>query len=206
MTDPKSDSRGPVSASTATCALCGEIGHRLNPLVPDEFHDGVHVHLHCLNSPEGRARDQAQREADPQYARYSMLITVGRVVSCTGCGAAGRLSPKGYGMGGGQWEVNCSGCHRHRSGLNASRSPAEAALVKRLQVLWQSFKLGEDVPGILDEVSEIEGFDDLARSTEQDERCGCGGTHSVAARPRCEHCRDVLLDSPFHVVIASGAG
>lgn len=178
--------------------MCGEDGQPLNPLVADEFYQGVSVHLHCLNSPAGRARHDAQCAADPQYARYSMLITVGLSVPCSSCGVAGRLSPKGYGMGAGHWAENCGSCHRHRSGLNAYRSPAEADLVRRLQLLCQQFKVGNDVGGVLEELA---GLELPAPSAGPDEACACGGTYSLAAPPRCQQCSGVLLDSPFHVTL-----
>jgi len=211
-----------MSADPEACAICGERGHQQNPLAPDEYHRGAGIHLYCLNSPEGRVWHESRCAADPQYARYSMLITVGREVSCPSCGTKGRLSPKGYGMGAGRWEANCTHCHAHSSGLNAYRSPAEAQWIQRLQHLWQRFKIGVDEAGAAVEIEELEAgvageieeleagiadeIEDLDRGAESGGPgggCACGGTYSISARPRCVECSSVLLDSPFHISLAS---
>lgn len=183
-------------AATDVCTLCGAGGEQQNPLVPDEYYADVRLHLHCLNSAEGRAWIGARSEADAGYARYWRLITVGQPVACASCGADERISPKGYGMGAGHWELNCTSCHRYRPLLSAYRSPEQRALLRRLQVLAQRFKLARDVPEVLRELEVLATQETAAGLAEE---CECGGTHSVAARPRCGTCAGVLIDSPFHV-------
>lgn len=184
------------------CDLCGRPAESLNPLVPEEFYPGVHLHLHCLNSAAGRAWTQARADADLLYARYLSLITLGYEIHCSACGSLERLSPKAISMGAGHWEANCRSCHRHRPLLNAYRSPAERDLCSALGRLAQDFKLGRSPAGVLMHVEHLsqEGDALLAR-----ESCTCGGDFSLAARPRCARCQEVLIDSPFHFTLNPAA-
>src|SRR5690606_27443215 len=184
------------------CELCGGAAETQNPLVPDEFYPGVQLHLHCLNSAAGARWTRARAEADPLYARYLSLSAMGHHVECSACGSSERISPKAIGMGAGHWEVNCRSCHRHRPHLSAYRGPGERELYDTLCGLALEFRLSADPAGILARVEELAaGADSLFAG----ETCSCGGRFSVAARPRCSRCREVLFDSPFHFTLVASA-
>lgn len=184
------------------CELCGGIAEAQNPLVPDEFYPGVRLHLHCLNSPAGADWTRMRAEADPSYARYLSLITSGHQVACPSCGASERLSPKASGMGAGYWEANCRSCHRYRPLLDAYRGPMERESYETLCGLAREFRLGANAAGILARVEQLAVEVD---SLLPEGTCSCGGQFSLAARPRCSRCREVLLDSPFHVTLVRSA-
>lgn len=187
-----------MNDSPDRCDLCGRPAQPRDPLVPDEFYPGVHLHLHCLNSPVGKAWTQRRAEADPLYARYLMLITLGHEHECPACGSVERISPKAIGMGAADWEVSCDSCHRNRPLLNAYRSAAERELLQTLGTLARDFAKSPDPDPILAQVEQLALRHD---SMLPPERCPCGGTFSLAARPRCSSCQAVLIDSPFHFTL-----
>jgi len=184
------------------CELCGGAAETQNPLVPDEFYPGVQLHLHCLNSAAGVSWTRMRADADPAYARYLSLITIGHQVACSACGSSERLSPKASGMGAGHWEASCRSCHRYRVHLNAYRGSVERELVETLCTLAREFRLGVDPAGTLDRVEQLAVEADPLLP---DEACSCGGRFSLAARPRCSRCQEVLLDSPFHITLVASA-
>lgn len=184
------------------CELCGGAAETQNPLVPYEFYPGVQLHLHCLNSPAGVSWTRERAEADPAYARYLSLITMGHEVACPACSSSERLSPKAIGMGAGHWEVNCRGCHRHRPLLSAYRGSRERELYDTLSGLALEFRLSANPAGIL---TRVEHLAIEADSLFAGETCSCGGRFSVAARPRCSRCNEVILDSPFHFTLVTSA-
>src|SRR5690606_17687630 len=141
-------------------------------------------------------------EADPAYARYLSLITLGHQVACSACGSSERVSPKATGMGAGHWEASCRSCHRHRAQLNAYRGSTERELVDTLADLAREFRLGVDPAGILDRVERLAAEADRRLP---DGTCSCGDRFSLAARPRCSSCQQVLLDSPFHITLVGPA-
>lgn len=180
------------------CDLCGRPAQPLDPLVPDEFYPDVRLHLHCLNSPAGKAWTERRADADPGYARYLMLITVGHEHECPACGSVERISPRAIGMSAANWEVPCDSCHRYRPLLNADRSPAERELIRTLRALARDFAKSPNPDPIL---ARVEGLALRHDSLLPAERCVCGGTFSLAARPRCSSCQAVLVDSPFHFTL-----
>lgn len=184
------------------CELCGGSAGPLNPLVPQEFYPGVLLHLHCLNSPAGASWTQARADDDPAYARYLSLITLGQRIDCSACGSNERLSPKAIGMGAGHWESSCRACHRHRPHVNAYRSPLERELHEAIGKLAHEFRFTASPAEILNRVERlaIEADPLLPAGA-----CTCGDRFSLAAHPRCSHCGEVLLESPFHVTITPTA-
>jgi len=184
------------------CELCGGTAEAQNPLVPDEFYPGVQLHLHCLNSPAGVSWTRMRAQADPLYARYLSLITIGHQITCSACGSSERLSPKASGMGAGHWEASCRSCHRYRVLLNACRGSTERELVDALANLAREFRLGVDPAGPLDRVEQLAAEADPRLA---EETCSCGDRFSLAARPRCSSCQEVLLDSPFHITLVASA-
>lgn len=184
------------------CELCGGAAEPRNPLVPDEFYPGVQLHLHCLNSEAGVRWTRMRAEADPLYARYLSLITMGHQVTCSACGSSERLSPKATGMGAGHWEVSCRSCHRYRPLLSAYRSSMERELYDTLSSLAHEFRLSANSTDILARVDQLALEAD---SLLPEETCSCGGQFSLAARPRCSNCQEVLLDSPFHITLVTSA-
>src|SRR5690606_14434108 len=152
------------------------------------------------NSAAGVSWTRMRADADPAYARYLSLITIGHQVACSACGSSERLSPKASGMGAGHWEASCRSCHRYRVHLNAYRGVMERELVDTLGNLAREFRLGVNTAGILDRVEQLAVEADPLLS---EETCSCGGRFSLAARPRCSSCQAVLLDSPFHITLAS---
>jgi hypothetical protein len=179
-----------------TCALCGEVGSSTNPLVPDLFYEQLQMHLHCINSEDGRAWTQRQEASDPAFARYLDIATVGRAHRCAGCGSAERTAPKAYGMGAGIWEMNCTGCHRSRPALSVYHSAERRELVMRIQLLERDFRRGVRVDATLEQITALAAEHDQVLAPEP---CACGGAFSLAASPRCSRCGTQLVQSPFNV-------
>lgn len=187
-----------MSDPAERCDLCGGAGESANPLVPEEFYPGARLHLHCLNSAAGTRWMQARAEADPAYARYLALSTLGHEVRCSRCGSSERASPKATGMGAAHWEANCRSCHRYRPHLNAYRSAAERELCDTLGSLARAFRLNRNPTEALRRAEQLAEEGDTIPPAQA---CICGGRFSLAARPRCSGCQDVLLDSPFHITL-----
>lgn len=173
------------------CAVCGEPDRSQDPLIPDEFYPDEAIHLHCLNSAEGKRWHEERQARDPGYARYMSLITVRRQVTCPGCGSDENwLSQKSSGFSP-SFELCCTQCDEVSRGL----SPYEAPVTGPLSDLQHDFVLGRNVERI---DSAIERLSREHRERRGEERCKCGGSFSIAAKPRCHRCRSVLADTFFH--------
>jgi hypothetical protein len=184
------------------CDLCGGPGETVNPLVADDYHEHVRLHLHCLNSPDGRARTASRVSADPGYARFLRLGTMGQDVACAACGASHRMSPKASGMGGGLWELNCTSCHRYATLLNAQRAPLERSAYMELAGLQRRFRIGHDTAAVIYDLDALAAELDSVIATTP---CTCGGTYSLAALPRCAHCAAIIIDSAFNIAFLPDA-
>jgi hypothetical protein len=168
---------------TDLCSLCGAVGEQRDPLIADEFYLDIQMHLHCLNSAAGVEWRRVRAEADPGYARYLSLTTVGLPISCPTCATTALVSPKAYGMGAGLWEANCTGCHRSRQLLSAYRAFDRPSL-ERLALLAQRFNFGENSADVVrDTVSLASEYDAIVLPS----RCECGSSFSIAAPPRLQH-------------------
>lgn len=180
-----------------SCTLCGRPPEQADPLVPDEFYDDVAIHLHCLNGEPGLEWRRARAAADPAYARYLALTTMGLEQHCPACDTPQVLSPKAAGMGAGHWELCCDTCAACRPLLNGYR-PGERELVMELSRRAFTFRKGRDPEVELRAVAKLDVPETVPRAQLA---CECGGTFRIDALPRCTSCRAVVLESPFHFTL-----
>lgn len=184
-----------LELTSRTCAICGlpEVNRR-NPLVEGGFYEDTFWHHGCNNSPAGRAWQEQRCAADPTYQRYLDLITQRLPVTCPHCGAAMELWPKGRGMGGDAWDVNCTACHRTgRKSLSAYGSSSDG--YKAITTVGEDFVHSRHLDQTDNRVREIAlAYDHYVDA----EPCPCGGRFSLAAKVRCLRCDQVLIDSYFH--------
>ncbi len=174
-----------------TCFVCHGSERNGEPQIPEEYYPGLWCHLACLNSSRGIAWRKARTQSDPGYARYLRFSTVGLPVVCPSCGAHCCLSAKARGMGAGIWEACCLQCSR----TTILKGSAHGAEYQRVSDAERTFLLASNSDGWQTEVLA------LARTADEKLRertCACGGRFSLAGKPRCPHCRAILLDSFFH--------
>jgi hypothetical protein len=174
-----------------TCFVCGDgPAGADNPAIEEEFYPGLWCHFLCLNSPDGMAWRDQRIQADPRYARYLRLMSIGVPIDCPSCGEACCVSAKARGMGAGSWEACCTACSNtttlsgyvHRREYQAVMA-AEQAMLFDEHYDWRS---------VMVEIAKT------ADALLKDRTCTCGAPFSVAAKPRCPRCRAVLMDSFFH--------
>ncbi len=185
-----------MAGADDTCFVCDGDARSDDPRIPEEYYPGLWCHLSCLNSLPGTAWRAKRSQSDPGYARYLRFSTVGLPVICPSCGGHCRLSAKARGLGAGIWETCCLECSR-TTFLNGSAHGAE---YQRLGAAERSYLLHPN--------SDAWRTDALALARTADKKlrertCVCGGRFSLAAKPRCPHCRAVLLDSFFHYASAA---
>jgi hypothetical protein len=102
-------------------------------------------------------------------------------------------------MAAGTWETCCTRC----SNVTLLNDHADPAAYDRVSAAEQMFLLEGQDSGWRAVVT------DLARRADAKldrTRCPCGGRFSLAAEPRCPHCRAILLDSFFHFACADPDG
>jgi hypothetical protein len=182
-----------MSTSGPVCFACGGSSRdqARDPDVAEHYYPGLWCHLSCLNSPAGIAWRERQKQADPGYTRYWRMSAVRLPTTCESCGGRCRLSAKARGMAAGTWETCCTRC----SNVTRLNDRAHPAAYDRLSEAERMFLL----KGQHSDWRAV--VEDLARSADakvDDARCPCGGRFSLAAEPRCPHCRAILLDSFFH--------
>jgi hypothetical protein len=177
---------------TSLCAVCGEAGRSQDPLIPDEFYADVSTHLMCLNTPEGHRWRVERAAIDPAYARYLELIAVGRQVTCPNCGSnENYLSQKGTGHSP-SFELCCTQCDKVSARINPY---VESSLWGRLSDLQQDFMLGRELDRIGPAIDKLsQEYAGRIGAT----HCSCGGSLTIAAKPRCHRCRSILADTSFH--------
>ncbi len=180
-----------MAGADDTCFVCDGGVRSDDPRIPEECYPGLWCHLSCLNSPAGTAWRAKRSQSDPGYARYLRLSTVGLRVVCPSCGEECCLSAKARGMGAGMWEICCTECSR----ITFLNGYAHEAEYQRVGAAERSYLLHPNSDAWRTEVVA------LARTADEnlrDRTCACGGRFSLAAKPRCPHCRAILLDSFFH--------
>lgn len=185
------DPTGDMAGVDDTCFVYNGGAPREDPRIPEEYYPGLWCHLSCLDSPAGIAWREERTRRDPGYARYLRLSTVGLPVVCPSCGRECCLSAKARGMGADTWETCCTECSR-TTFLDGYAHDAE---YQRVSAAERAFLLDQNSDAWRTEVLA------LARTADgklRDRTCVCGGRFSLAAQPRCPHCRAVLLDSFFH--------
>lgn len=137
-----------------------------------------------------------QMDSSQRYRRYAELISVARPIECPACTLEQAISPKAFGMGAGDWEVNCVSCHRVSSQLLSAYSKRTRRTYHRLETLRAQF-LGElKLDRITPVIDAIAAKEDRAWA---EQPCECGGSFSLAAMPRCIRCREVVEPTYFHV-------
>ena len=136
---------------------------------------------------------QSKRKSEnAQYRRYWDLMTVGFPVECPECSKPVALIPKAVGMSAGNWEVNCIDCHNATSrGLSGY---TERSAYNTLEELLEDYRMNR--------LTHIDAaVHELAKRYDSqlpDATCHCGGSYSIAAKPRCIYCDAVVIDSYFH--------
>ena len=175
--------------------MCGTEARGDEPTVPEEYFAGLWCHLSCLNSSEGIEWRKERTRTDPGYARYLRLSTVGLPVVCPSCGGPCLLSAKARGMGAGNWETCCTACDRFTFLSGYERDSDYQRVLAAEGVFLRDGRTDGWIAQIVE----------LARTADRnlrDRSCACGGRFSLAAKPRCPHCKTVLLDSFFHYACA----
>ena len=127
--------------------------------------------------------------------REKELMAMGRPVQCPACRETSYLYPKAVGHHPYEWEMNCSLCHRYAVGLSAYEAGHED-LIHKLEGLRTRYLAGETSEQLAKEVSMLAADHDAVLLNS---RCECGGTLSIAARPKCIFCDIEISDSFFHV-------
>jgi hypothetical protein len=158
--------------------------------------DEVLIHLHCYNSEGAAVWRERRRTEDPAYDRYWRLMTVRATVHCPNCSATLDMSPKAVGMGAGSWPVNCTACHR-TSAKCFSGYGVGADGYSKLESIRGDFVRSRHLDHINQRVREVaRDFDSLLDAAP----CACGARFSLAAKPRCPRCEQVVFDTYFHAV------
>jgi hypothetical protein len=172
------------------CYACGNPPRDGDFPVMFDYYPGVWCHGTCLNSPEGRSWLEQQRKSDPGFDRFMLLQTVGLRTMCPACGKECFLSAKARGMAAGTWLACCLSCS-NTTVLDGYVHPRE---YDALMAVEKEFLLAANAPWQV-QVARLASAADMKLDSR---RCSCGGSFSVAAKPRCPHCRHILLDSCFH--------
>ncbi len=127
--------------------------------------------------------------------REKELMALGAPVVCTVCRETSHLFPKGVGYHPYQWEMNCSMCHCYAVGLDAYISE-HTEVVKELERLREKYLNGASTQDLENKIDALaEQFDGILSNRE----CACGGTLSIAAKPKCIYCDIEIFESYFHV-------
>jgi hypothetical protein len=127
--------------------------------------------------------------------REKDLTSLGKPVVCVSCRETSYLYPKGVGYHPYQWEMNCNLCHHYAIGLDAY-IPEHTVVVKTLEQLRKRYIDGQSNRELEREIHALaQEFDSIL-----DNRvCGCGGSLSITAKPKCIYCDIEIFDSYFHV-------
>jgi hypothetical protein len=133
--------------------------------------------------------------------REKELMAVGRPVQCSACRETSYIYPKAVGHHPYEWEMNCSQCHRYAVGLNAYEEGHEG-LIRKLEGLRTRYLAGETSEQLAKEVSMLTEDNDVVLLNSL---CECGGSLSIAARPKCIFCDIEISDSFFHVADESAS-
>jgi hypothetical protein len=128
--------------------------------------------------------------------RYRALMTMGIQVTCPKCGFVETdICPKATGWSPYVWEMNCLSCYRFNANAYNAHKPQHRVIHDELRNRFEDF-LEEKNLGQLDtQMNELAArFDALMDNP----RCECGGIFSIAAKPRCKQCNEIIFDSYFH--------
>ena len=132
--------------------------------------------------------------------REKELMAVGRPVQCPSCRETSYLYPKAVGHHPYEWEMNCNLCHSYAVGLNAYEE-GHAELIKPLESLRSRYLAGESSKQLEQEIDRLAEEGDAVLLNRV---CACGGSLSIAAKPKCIYCDVELFDSFFHVADERG--
>ena len=180
---------------TDHCTACGQPGGPGNPLCPDGINDEVSFHVACYNGPAAQAWRATQRETNPAYARSLQLRTVRAPTTCPQCGAELNISPQVWGMGS-SFAAHCTRCHR-RGPDRLSAYGRTGAAYQEMVAVEDDFLRSRGLDRIESRMLDIAAaYDHFVNGSP----CACGGTFSLAAKPRCPLCDAVVIDSCFNIV------
>jgi hypothetical protein len=180
-----------------TCVACGlpEVVRR-DPLCGDGAYDEALIHARCYGSPAAIAWRSRRRKLDPAYASLFKWMVHRATIDCAHCGRKLEMTAKAIGMGGGQWGVHCTRCHRtSRNVIGPYGDSAEA--FHAIESVRHDFVRSLNLDGIDRRMHEItRKYNYLAIHG----LCECGGPYSLEAKARCPYCQHVAVDSCFHYV------
>jgi hypothetical protein len=173
------------------CYACGNRLQEGDAAQALDYYTGVWCHDTCLNSPQGIAWREHKRKSDPGFDRFWRLQAVGLRTTCPSCGKDCLIAAKARGMAAGDWQTCCSRCSNITT-LNGYvySQDYEALMAAEKEFLRDGKSTGWQI--------QVENLALTVDRKLTERRCSCGGRFSVAAKPRCPHCHEVLLDSCFH--------
>jgi len=172
------------------CTICSQPNIE-EQAVMDAFYERVGFCPECTHSEAAIQWREAKRRKDKSYDRYLRLLTVGRPKKCSYCHTENYLYPKRVGYHS-DWELCCDKCSRVDYQAMSTKDPSHAPLLSRLRVEYDAFLKKEHYPDMTRSLETMN--EEWAQGTE----CSCGGSISIAAKPRCICCNRILMHSFFH--------
>jgi hypothetical protein len=128
--------------------------------------------------------------------RERKLLVIHKPIVCSACGETSALFSKGIGYHPYEWEMNCTLCHRYGIGLSAY-TEEHKEIIESLNRLRTRFIAGSSTAELSTEIESLaDHYDYLLYNSP----CGCGGSLSIAAKPKCIYCDLEIFDSYFHFV------
>lgn len=128
--------------------------------------------------------------------RESESLVIHKPIICGACRETSSLFSKVVGYHPYQWEMNCTLCHRHGAGLNG-HVKEHIEVIELLNALRSHYISGSSSAELS---TKLEGLADQYDHLLHNSRCECGGSLSIAAKPKCIHCDLEIYDSYFHYV------
>jgi len=127
--------------------------------------------------------------------RYRELMTMGIQATCQKCGhVETHICPKATGWSPSVWEMNCVACYRVNLAFDAYR-PEHKSVTRQLREAFDDFLTASKLDELDARINELARcFDPLIENRE----CECGAVFSIAAKPRCKQCGEIIFDSYFH--------
>ena len=181
----------------ATCFVCGGTDeselHAESPIYPD-----VYVHSSCCDTETAVSWCRAREQEDPRYKRYRISHSIEVEVICGTCQTRHWLHSRSVGMAAGNWPTHCTQCYRLGKTFSEFDPQTREYVGGRLdQLEWQFY-----FEGLTPEIeAAMQAFAAQYDKHTNPQPCLCGGQFSIAAKPRCKHCSQVLYDTYFNFAV-----